>query len=224
MVTLTPTRHGSPSPPRRRKRPRHPRRTAAVRPIAATLALAALALTALAGPALGATTTAPADPESLPIPEGSSSPGNLSGGAGDTLMRLGLGLVVVVGLIALVWYVLKRVQRSRYPALDSGGKSGALIDVVSTTSLGPNRALHIVRVGEEILLVGSTDHAVTALTRLGTDDLVGLIDVPPTTSTFGRNPPSPPTGGAGVDDRVRAVTTSSDSALVDKLRSLTTRK
>lgn len=186
--------------------------------------LCLLALAAFAGPALGATTTAPKDPESLPIPEGSSSPGNLSGGAGDTLLRLGLGLIVVVGLIALVWYVLKRVQRSRYPALDSGGKSAGLIDVVSTTPLGPNRSLHVVRVGEEILLVGSTDHNITALTRLGTDDLVGLIDVPPTTSTFGRNSPPPPTGGPGVDDRVRAVTTSSDSALVDKLRSLTTRK
>ena len=186
--------------------------------------LCLLAFAAFAGPALGATTTAPKNPESLPIPEGSSSPGNISGGAGDTLLRLGLGLVVVVGLIALVWYVLKRVQRSRYPALESNGKAGGLIDVVSTTPLGPNRSLHVVRVGEEIILVGSTDHAITALTRLGTDDLVGLIDVPPTTSTFGRNAPPPATGGPGVDDRIRAVSTSSDSALVDKLRSLTTRK
>lgn len=188
----------------------------------AAIALAALAL--LAGPARAATTTAPADPEALPIPEGSSSPGNLSGGAGDTLMRLGLGLVVVVGLIALVWYVLKRVQRSRYPSLERAGKTGGLIDVVSTTSIGPNRTLHVVRVGEEILLVGSTDHAITALMRLGTDDLVGLVNVPPTSSTFGRNPPASPTGGPGVDDRVRAVTTSSDGALIDKLRSMTTRK
>ena len=186
--------------------------------------LCLLAFAAMTGPALGRTTTKPVNPESLPIPEGSSSPGNLSGGAGDTLLHLGLGLVVVVGLIALVWYVLKRVQRSRYPAIDGAGKAGGLIDVVSTTPLGPNRSLHIVRVGEEIVLVGSTDHSITALTRLGTDDLVGLIDVPPTTSTFGRNAPPSPTGGPGVDDRVRAVTTSSDSALVDKLRSLTTRK
>ena len=192
------------------------------RRVMAAIALAALALAA--GPAHAATTTAPADPESLPIPEGSSAPGNLSGGAGDTLMRLGLGLVVVVGLIALVWYVLKRVQRSRYPSLERAGKAGGLIDVVSTTSIGPNRTLHVVRVGEEILLVGSTDHSITALARLGSDDLVGLVDVPPTTSTFGRNPPGPQAGDPGVDDRVRAVTTSSDGALIDKLRSMTTRK
>ena len=187
--------------------------------------LCLLALAAFAAPALGATTTAPVDPETLPIPEGSSSPGNISGGAGDTLLRLGLGLIIVVGLIALVWYVLKRVQRSRYPALESAGKGGGgMIDVVSTTPLGPNRALHVVRVGEEILLLGATDHSITALTRLGSGDLVGPIEVPPTTSTFGRNSPPPATGGPGVDDRVRAVSTSGDSALVDKLRSMTTRK
>jgi flagellar protein FliO/FliZ len=222
MVTLILTRHGSPSPPRRRTRPRPSPVSPTVRRLAAALALVALALALPLGPARAATTTAPADPESLPIPEGSSAPGNLSGGAGDTLMRLGLGLVVVVGLIALVWYVLKRVQRSRYPGMERSGKPGGLIDVVSTTSIGPNRTLHVVRVGEEILLVGSTDHTITALTRLGSDDLVGLVDVPPTTSTFGRNPP--PAGGPGVDDRVRAVTTSSDGALIEKLRSMTTRK
>ncbi len=219
MVTTTPTRHGSPPTPRRRTRPRPSRITATARRVAAAIALAALA----AGPARAATTTAPADPESLPIPEGSSAPGNLSGGAGDTLLRLGLGLVVVVGLIALVWYVLKRVQRSRYPSMERAGKAGGLIDVVSTASIGPNRNLHVVRVGEEIILVGSTDHSITALTRLGTDDLVGPIDVPPTTSTFGRGAP-PPAGGPGVDDRARAVTTSGDGALLERLRSMTTRK
>jgi flagellar protein FliO/FliZ len=195
-----------------------------VRRPAAAIGLAAVALALLAGRAHAATSTAPADPEALPIPEGSSAPGGISGGAGDTLMRLGLGLVIVVGLIALVWYVLKRVQRSRYPSMERAGRSGGLIDVVSTASIGPNRALHVVRVGEEVVLVGSTDHAITALTRLGSDDLAGLIDVPPTTSTFGRNPPPPSAGGPGVDDRVRAVTTSGDGALLERLRSMTTRK
>ena len=166
-----------------------------MRATAGRLLAAAGLLAALAGPAAAATTTAPADPESLPIPEGSSGPGELTGGAGDTLLRLGLGLVVVVGLI----------------------------DVVSSTSIGPNRTLHVVRVGEEIILVGSTDHTITALTRLGDEDLVDLVDVPPTTGTFGRGG-APPAGGPGVDDRVRAVTTSREGALMDKLRSMTTRK
>lgn len=218
MVTLTPTRHGSPPPPRRRTRPRPPQARATVGFLLAAAGLAA----ALARHAAAATTTTPADPESLPIPEGSSGPTELTGGAGDTLLRLGLGLVVVVGLIALVWYVLKRVQRSRFPAMERSGKPGGLIDVVSSTSIGPNRTLHVVRVGEEIILVGSTDHTITALTRLGADDLVDLVDVPPTAGTFGRGGAAP--AGPGADDRVRAVTTSREGALIDKLRSMTTRK
>ena len=97
MVTLTPTRHGSPNT-RRRTRPAAPLSTAAGRLIA--LALVALALATAAAPALAApaaataTTTeqtattpttekAPAkatgkaaadDPENLPIPEGSVGP------------------------------------------------------------------------------------------------------------------------------------------------------
>ena len=239
MVTFTPTRHGSPNT-RRRTRPAAPLSTAAGRLIA--LALVALALATAAAPALAApatasttteqTSTAPAttekapangtgkaaadDPENLPIPEGSSGPASISGGSSGTLLRLGFGLAVVVGLIGLVWYVMKRVQRSRYPALDDRNPAG-LIDVLATTPLGPNRSLHLVRVGEEIVLVGSTDHAVAPIARIGAEDAVSLV---------GATAPEPKSfrGDPGAAARTRAQTTAADSSVVERLRAMTARR
>lgn len=178
-----------------------------------TLAAAMLAVSALPAAA------APArDSEALPIPEGSTTPTALSGGAGGTLLRLGLGLVVVVGLIALVWYVMKRIQNARYPALDERGPS--LIDVVATTSLGPNRSLHLVRIGEEIVLVGSTDHSVNAVVRIGAEDVGHVPELAPRPG-FKRSA-SP--GRLAMDDRERAAATAVDRSLVERLRAMTVRR
>lgn len=217
MVTLTPTRHGSPST-RRRTRPPSPRTIARGRVLACASALTTLALTA--GPALAQAATAPVDPETLPIPEGSATPTSLTGEGGGTLLRLAIGLVVVVGLIAAVWFVMKRVQRSRYPALEERGP--ALIDVVTTTALGPNRSLHLVRVGEELVLVGSTDHSVTGLARLGVEESAALVDLAPAGPRFGSGSATP--GGPGVDDRARAAATAGEATLVERLRAITTRR
>lgn len=211
MVTSTPARQGSPSTPRRRTRPSPPRTAAAGRHL---LALAIAVLAALPVHAAAAT-----DPEKLPIPEGSSAPTTLSGGGGGTLLRLGLGLVVVIGLISLIWYVLKRIQRTRYPALDERGPS--LIEVVANTPLGPNRSLHLVRLGDELVLIGSTDHNVNAIVRVGAEDVAGLIDPAPR-GGFARSSSAAPR--TAMDDRDRAVATATDSSLVDRLRAMTTRR
>lgn len=220
MVETPLARHGSPSTPRRRMRLSPPRSAGAGWTLRLAVALSGLALSAM--PALAAkTTTTPASNENLPIPEGSAAPTGLSGGSGGTLLRLGIGLVVVIGLIAAVWYVMKRVQRARYPALDERGGS-SLIDVVATTSLGPARALHLVRVGDEIVLVGATDHSVNVVARIGAEDASGLIDVAPTGPGFGR--PASAARAPVMDDRERAVATATDGSLVERLRAMTTRR
>jgi len=196
-------------------RPSPARRAVLRRPAALAAALATLAL--CSAPALGAPA---ADPEKQPIPEGSSVPASVGDGGGGTLLRLGIGLVLVVGLILLVWFVMKRFQRSRYPAA-AESRTG-LIDVVATTPLGPNRALHLVRVGGEIVLVGSTDQAVTRLADITPEVAAALVDLTPPDGRFGVPPPA--AGGPGADDRARAVATSTDASVIERLRNLTTRK
>lgn len=158
------------------------------------------------------TGTAPADSESLPIPEGSASPVSVDSGLGGTALRLLIGLIVVVGLIAAVWQVMKRVQRNRYPALEAAG--GSLIDVVATTPLGPNRALHLVRVADEVVLVGATEQMVQAVARLSADDAAAIVRALSTEAgdtALGR--PADPARSPG-----------GPFTLVDRLRDLTVRR
>ena len=80
--------------------------------------------------------------------------------------------------------------------------------MVATTSLGPSRSLHLVRVGEEIVLVGATDQSVTSIARIGAEDAAALVDAAPI-ERRGAGPAAP--GGRGTDTRARAVATATDA-------------
>ncbi len=94
------------------------------------------------------------------------SSGSGSGSAGTgALVRLLFGLAFVVGLIYLVNWLLKRSGRSSKSGGLLGGNRG-LIEVVATTPLAQNRALHVVRVGDEVMVVGATDQSINRLGSL----------------------------------------------------------
>ncbi|WP_217915202.1 flagellar biosynthetic protein FliO [Miltoncostaea marina] len=173
-----------------------------------------------AGARAPATTRTAADPESQLIPEGSSRPTSIDAGGAGTLLRLLIGLVIVVGLITAVWYVMKRVQRSRFPALEERGSG--LVEIVTTTPLGPNRSLHLIRVGDDLLLIGSADGGITPITTLDREQAAALVDLAPPAPRFGAPPGGP--GGPGADDRARAVATAGIGSLVERLRAMTTRR
>ncbi|GMU41591.1 MAG: hypothetical protein AMXMBFR23_24570 [Chloroflexota bacterium] len=73
------------------------------------------------------------------------------------LLRLGLVLGVIWGAVAAMrWYV----RRSQ----GMGGRNGlATLEVIETHALGPNRALHLVRLGDRAVLVGATPERITSL-------------------------------------------------------------
>jgi flagellar protein FliO/FliZ len=81
-------------------------------------------------------------------------------GSGGTAFRIILSLIFVVGVIFAVQWALKKWGNSR-----SSGASGpqGVIDVVATTNLAHGKAIHLIRVGEELVLVGATDQAITHL-------------------------------------------------------------
>jgi flagellar biogenesis protein FliO len=178
---------------------------------------------ALVAPALAlgqGAATRPTNPESLPIPESSSSPtSGVDAGLGGSLFRLLIGLVVVVAVILGIWFVMKRLQRGRFPGspLDS-----ELVDVVATTALGPNRFLHLVRVGDELILIGATDHAITPVLRVGSDEeALGALgpDVLGATAT----PEARAAASVRLDPRERAEQTAGTQNMVERLRAMTTR-
>lgn len=79
---------------------------------------------------------------------------------GGSILRMIFGLVVVLGAIYGVHYLLKRWGNSRIQGV--AGRTG-VIDVVATTPLAQGRALHLVRVGEDLVLVGATEQSITRI-------------------------------------------------------------
>jgi flagellar protein FliO/FliZ len=121
------------------------------------LPLAAGLLLALAAPALAVGESELADLGSG-TPSTTTVPGS---GAGD-IGRLLLGLVIVVLVIGALYAILKRVQHGRLPGGRAGRGDGS-VEVMSTTPLGPGRNLHLVRVGDRVLLLGASEHSVSLL-------------------------------------------------------------
>lgn len=81
-----------------------------------------------------------------------------SGGGGGGLVRTIVGLAVVIGVIYGLTWVLKQVKTSRETK-----SAGPGLENIASVSLGPNRALHLVRSGREIVLVGAAEQGVTPI-------------------------------------------------------------
>jgi flagellar biosynthetic protein FliO len=96
-----------------------------------------------------------------------------SSGAAD-LGRVLLGLMLVVLVIGALYAGMKRTQRGKLP----GGRASGSVKVVETTQLGPGRNLHLVHIGDRVLLVGATDHGITLLQGYDRDEatIEGLLE------------------------------------------------
>jgi len=114
------------------------------------LPLAGLSFLAMAEEAAKAPTSNPA------IVHASSTPSLMTGGAGAQLAQLLLGLVLVVGLIFLLAWLVRRVQQ----VVPRGNQA---IRLISSQALGPRDRLVLVQVGEEQVLLGLTPGRITPL-------------------------------------------------------------
>jgi flagellar protein FliO/FliZ len=140
-----------------------------------SLALAVLAAQLVAVPA--ALAVSDQDLKNLNTDQASGSGVHgVSIGVGGGLGRAVLGLVVVVGAILVVARLLKANQKRRFGL--RGGPSGAL-EVLSTTPLGPNRNLHLLRVGEEVMLIGAAEGGISRLRTFDPGEAVDLGMLPP---------------------------------------------
>ena len=106
--------------------------------------LLALPLSALAAEPVAQAVTAPA-----------------VGSVGGQLTQLVLGLLLVIGLIFLLAWLMRRVQRI-------GPGNGQVIELVGSRALGPRDRLVLVQVGEEQILLGITPGRITPLHVLKT--------------------------------------------------------
>ncbi|AHF68489.1 MULTISPECIES: flagellar biosynthetic protein FliO [Pseudomonas] len=79
-----------------------------------------------------------------------------SGGMGGQVLQLLLGLLVVVGLIFVLAWVMRRVQ-------SVGPNGGQVIELLGSRALGTRDRLLLVQVGNEQILLGVTPGHITPL-------------------------------------------------------------
>ena len=85
-----------------------------------------------------------------------------TGASGGGLVRTIVGLAVVIGVIYGLYWVLKQVKSSREERA-----SGQGLAPLATLPLGPNRSLHLVRAGGEVVLLGVGEGGVTPIRTYG---------------------------------------------------------
>jgi flagellar protein FliO/FliZ len=85
-----------------------------------------------------------------------------SGGA--SIVRTIVGLAIVIAVIWGLAWILRQVKSGREGGRDSNQSSGGLASVAALT-LGSGRSVHLVRAGNDYVLLGSTEHGVAPIHR-----------------------------------------------------------
>ena len=147
--------------------------------IAAPLLWAPLALAAPSG-------------EQTPLDLEPAEPARVAQASGSgSLVRTFVGLAVVVALIYGVYWILRQVKASREEKA-----SGSGLTSLAALPLGPNRSLHMVRAGTDVVLIGVGEHGVTPIRTYGADEAreAGLLD-----EIADDDEPIAPAGGGGLN-------------------------
>jgi flagellar protein FliO/FliZ len=144
---------------------------------ALTAVLAAALFCVLVAPALAlaAGTSTTSDPYgektalNLPSDGGSAAHASVSGNGGG-LARTFIGLAVVVAVIYGLTWVLRQMKKSS----STTGAVGTGLSTEATLPLGPNRSVHLIRAGRELVLVGSAEHGIVPIRTYTEDEALGL--------------------------------------------------
>src|SRR5215211_3008423 len=159
---------------------------------------------ALAGCLLLAPAALAADGESTPLNLPAAEPAKQAATAstGGGLVRTFVGLAIVLAVIYGLYWVLKQVKASRETAASGNG-----LQSLASVPLGANRSMHLVRAGEEIVLVGVSEQAVVPIRiyREAEARAAGLLEAPADVDGDGEvvaaaKRTAPPTPGAFVRD------------------------
>jgi flagellar protein FliO/FliZ len=128
-------------------------------PTRVTALAAAAAGMLLAAPTAFAADSGEQTPLNLPSADETAA---ASSGGGGGLVRTFVGLAIVLAVIYGLYWVLKQVKSSREAAISGHG-----LQSLATVPLGPNRSMHLVRAGQELVLVGVSEQAVVPIRIYG---------------------------------------------------------
>jgi flagellar protein FliO/FliZ len=132
---------------------------------------ACLTTLVLATPAFAAETPEDKTPldlsEAEPVTEAATS-----GADGGGIVRMIVGLAIVIGVIYGLSWVLRQARAAK-----EGQATGGGLAAISSLPLGPNRSVHLVRVGTDLVLLGAAEKGVTPIRTYSEDEArdAGLI-------------------------------------------------
>jgi flagellar protein FliO/FliZ len=112
----------------------------------------------------------------LNLPSDNAAQAAHVGGSGGSMARTFIGLAVVVAVIYGLTWVLRQMKKSS----SNEGASGTGLSTEATLPLGPNRSVHLIRAGRELVLVGSAEHGIVPIRTYSEDEALhlGLIETP----------------------------------------------
>jgi flagellar protein FliO/FliZ len=123
----------------------------------------------------------PATPALAQAARGESTPVDLTGaseqgshvGGGGSIVRTIVGLAIVIGVIYGVAWVLRQVKAGKQPRATGSG-----LAALASVPLGPNRSVHLVRAGRDLVLLGVAEHGVVPIRTYSEEEAfaAGLID------------------------------------------------
>ena len=140
--------------------------------------------------------------DTTPLPSGvthSSSDGSATAGISSSsgaIARTIVGLAIVLAVVYGLYWLLKSAAKSR------AGQTDGRIEVVATTTLAPNRALHLIRSGDELILVGATEQSVTPI-RVYSAEEARAMDLELAAAAQLPNAPGRPPQPTGVIEALR---------------------
>lgn len=127
-------------------------------------------------PAIPLTLLAAVSGEDTPLSLPTRSADHASQVGGGSVLRTLIALVVVAALIYAVAHVLKRMRGGATPVRAARGRG--TLSAESTLSLAPNRTVHVVRAGREVLVLGVAEQSITPLRTYTEQEalLLGVIE------------------------------------------------
>ncbi|MBA3846544.1 MAG: FliO/MopB family protein [Planctomycetes bacterium] len=108
--------------------------------------------------------SAPADPTLFTDQEWAGSERVKPAGdasVGGAVVQLAVALTVVLGIALVAGWALKRVNLRRFAAA-----RGTNVRLIETVSIGHRRAISLVRIGDQVLVVGQGEHELCHLATL----------------------------------------------------------
>lgn len=112
--------------------------------------------------------------ESTPVDlTGASADGAAHVGGGGSIVRTIVGLAIVIGVIYGVAWVLRQVKAGKQERA-----TGAGLASLASVPLGSGRSVHLVRAGNDLVLLGVAEHGVVPIRTYSEDEAraAGLVD------------------------------------------------